>query len=372
MFGLRQPARVRLTGLYAFVLIVSGAILLTITIGLVAGFRNSSSQAAPGQALPSGVHTASSGPGIGLHTIAIMAVIALAIMTVASIWLAWALAGRVLRPLSTITAAVRGMSATGLDQRLAYDGPSDELKELADTFDALLDRIEAAFHSQRRFIAHASHELRTPLARLKALIQVAIADPEADAPTLRAAHERVLVSERQLEQLIEALLTLATGEQTLARNEPLELGAITQVTLDAQRREIEAGGLRLAARLEPAPTTGDPQLVERMVENLIDNAVRYNEPRGFIEVRTGSDEDGHAELTVTNSGPVIGAGEAERLAQPFQRLVDDRTHHGRGHGLGLSIVHAIATAHGATVTTTPRSGGGLSVEVRFAADLPSS
>jgi signal transduction histidine kinase len=372
MLGLRQPARVRLTGLYAFVLIVSGAILLTITIGLVAGFRSSSSQAAPGQGLPSGVHTASSGPGIGLHTIAIMAVIALAIMTVASIWLAWALAGRVLRPLSTITAAVRGMSATDLDQRLAYEGPSDELKELADTFDALLDRIETAFHSQRRFIANASHELRTPLARLKALIQVAIADPEADAPTLRAAHERVLVSERQLEQLIEALLTLATGEQTLARSEPIQLERTTRAALDAHRREIEGSGLRLAVRLDRATATGDPQLVERMVENLIDNAVRYNEPHGFIEVGTGTDQGGHAELTVTNSGPVIPADEAERLAEPFQRLADDRTRHGRGHGLGLSIVHAIATAHGATVTTTPRSEGGLSVEVRFAADLPCS
>jgi signal transduction histidine kinase len=368
MWSLRIPARVRLTGLYAFVLIVSGAILLTITIGLVAGFRQSSSQAAFGQA--TGQHgqvaTSSSG-GIGLHTVAIMAAIALAIMAAASIWLAWALAGRVLRPLSTITDAVRKMSATNLDQRLAYEGPTDELKELADTFDGLLDRIEAAFHSQRRFIANASHELRTPLARLKTLIQVAIADPEADAETLRAAHERVLVSERQLEQLIDALLTLATDEQTLTRKEPIELDRIAGGALQARRAEIERSGLRCNAALGPGRATGDPRLVERLVENLIDNAIRHNEPNGFIEVSTDADS-----ITVANSGAVIPAREAERLAQPFQRLGDERTQQGRGHGLGLSIVHAIATAHDATVTTTPRSEGGLTVEVRFAADLPSS
>jgi signal transduction histidine kinase len=369
MFGLRQPARVRLAGLYAFVLIVSGAVLLLITIGLVAGFRQSSSTAVSGQSpgAHAQVSSSSSGSGIGLHTIAIMAVIALAIVAATSIWLAWALAGRVLRPLSTITATVRKMSATDLDQRLAYEGPSDELKELADTFDALLDRIEAAFRAQRRFVANASHELRTPLARLKTLIQVAIADPEADAETLRAAHERVLVSERQLEQLIDALLTLATGEQTLTRKEPIELDTIAGGALQARRAEIERSGLRFNAALAPGRATGDPRLIERLVENLIDNAIRHNEPNGFIEVSTGADS-----IIVANSGAVIPAGEAERLAQPFQRLGDERTQQGRGHGLGLSIVHAIATAHGATVTTTPRSEGGLTVKVRFAADLPSS
>jgi signal transduction histidine kinase len=368
MSSLRVPARVRLTGLYALVLIVSGAILLTITIGLVAGFRNSSSQAAPGQIGAPAPHAQiSSSTGIGLHTVAIMALIALAIMAAASVWLAWALAGRVLRPLSAITAAVREMSATNLDQRLAYEGPSDELKALADTFDGLLDRIETAFQSQRRFIANASHELRTPLARLKALIQVAIADPDADALSLRTAHERVLVSQQQLEQLIDALLTLATGEQALTRTEPVELDRIADAALRARQAEVERSQLRLATTLAPSHATGDPRLIERLVENLIDNAVRHNQPGGFIEVTSAS-----ASITVTNSGPLIPSGEAERLAQPFQRLGDERTHQGRGHGLGLSIVHAIATAHGATVTTTARPEGGLRVEVRFAADLPCS
>jgi signal transduction histidine kinase len=368
MSSLRVPARVRLTGLYAFVLIVSGAILLTITIGLVAGFRNSSSQAAPGQIGAPAAHAQiSSSTGIGLHTVAIMALIALAIMAAASVWLAWALAGRVLRPLSTITAAVREMSATNLDQRLAYQGPSDELKALADTFDALLDRIEAAFHSQRRFIANASHELRTPLARLKALIQVAIADPDADAESLRAAHERVLVSQQQLEQLIDALLTLATGEQALSRTEPVDLDRIADAALNARRAEIARSGLRLTAALAPARAAGDPRLIERLVENLIDNALRHNEPGGFIEVGTD-----RASVTVTNSGVAVSASEVDRLTQPFQRLGDDRTHRGRGHGLGLSIVHAIATAHGATVTMTARPQGGLRVEVRFPVDLPCS
>lgn len=368
MSGPRVPVRLRLTGLYAFVLIVSGAILLTITVGLVAGFRNSSSQAAPGQ-FP-GAHApvvSSSSGGIGLHTVALMALIALAIMAAASVFLAWALAGRVLRPLSAITDAVRDMSATDLDRRLAYKGPSDELKALADTFDALLDRIEAAFHSQRRFVANASHELRTPLARLKALVQVAIADPQADAESLRAAHERVLVSQRQLEQLIDSLLTLATGEQALTRSETVQLDRVADAALKARAAEIDRGDLHVTALLAPAKANGDPRLLERLVENLIDNAVRHNHAGGFIEVRTDN-----ASVAVTNSGPVVPPGEAKRLAQPFQRLGDDRTHHGDGYGLGLSIVHAIANAHGATVTTTARPEGGLSVEVRFGADLPCS
>jgi signal transduction histidine kinase len=309
----------------------------------------------------------SSSTGIGLHTVAIMALIALAIMAAASVWLAWMLAGRVLRPLSAITDAVREMSATDLDQRLAYQGPSDELKALADTFDALLDRIEAAFRSQRRFVANASHELRTPLARLKALIQVAIADPDADAQSLRTAHERVLVSQQQLEQLIDALLTLATGEQALTRTEPIELDRIADAALRARQPEVERSRLHVTTTLAPTRATGDPRLVERLIENLIDNAIGHNQPDGFIEVTTGG-----TSITVTNSGPLIPAGEAERLAQPFQRLENDRTHRGRGHGLGLSIVHAIATAHSATVTTTARPEGGLRVEVRFGADLPCS
>jgi len=362
MLGLRQPVRVRLTGLYAFVLITSGGILLLVTIALVAGFRRSSSAAAPGT-VPGPHFHVGSGPGISLHLVAIMAAIAFGVMALASIWLAWALAGRVLRPLSAITSAVREMSASNLDQRLAYEGPRDELKELADTFDALLDRLEAAFRSQRRFIANASHELRTPLARLKTLVQVAISDPEADAGSLRTAHERVLVSERQLEQLIDALLTLAAGEHTPATREPVELNQITKSVLEAHRRELESRGLHLNAALQPVRALGDPRLVDRLVENLIDNAIRHNEPNGWVEVSTSASGD-HALITIANGGPLIGADEVERLAQPFQRG-DERTRHDRGHGLGLSIVHAIATAHGATVTTTARSEGGLSVEVRF-------
>jgi signal transduction histidine kinase len=362
MLGLRQPVRVRLTALYAFVLITSGAILLLVTIGLVAGFRRSSSAAAPGTVPGPHLHIGSSS-GISLHLVAITAAIALALMAATSIWLAWALAGRVLRPLSSITSAVREMSATNLDQRLAYEGPSDELKELADTFDALLDRLEATFRSQRRFIANASHELRTPLARLKTLVQVAIADPEADARSLRTAHERVLVSEQQLEQLIDALLTLAAGDHAPTHREPIELGEIAKSAFEAHRHEIEAGGLRLHAELRPAAVNGDPRLVDRLIENLIDNAVRHNEPYGWVEVSTSAGSD-HSLITVANGGPLIGADEAQRLAQPFQRG-DERTRHDRGHGLGLSIVHAIATAHGATVTTTARSEGGLSIEVRF-------
>ncbi len=301
-----------------------------------------------------------------LHALLTMSVIALAIMAAASMALGWLIAGRVLRPLRTITTAAREISATNLHERLALDGPNDELKELGDTFDGLLARLDSSFQSQRQFVANASHELRTPLARLKTLIQVALADPNATEESLRATHERVLASEEQLEGLIEALLSLASSERGLDRREPLDLSAVTEESLRGRRPEIERRGLQLNATLEHARTAGNPQLVERLVTNLIDNAIRHNITGGRVDLMTAT-VTGQAVLSIANSGPVIPPGELERLQRPFQRLGADRTSSGDGHGLGLSIVHAIAEAHGATVSTRAHLEGGLEVEVRFPA-----
>jgi signal transduction histidine kinase len=299
-----------------------------------------------------------------MHTLLLQFGIALAVMTVVSIALGWLVAGRVLRPLRTITAAVRDISAANLADRLALDGPDDELKELGDTFDGLLGRLDASFKAQRQFVANASHELRTPLARQTTLVQLAISDPYATVESLRATHQRVLVASRQQERIVASLLILARSEAGLARREEFDLAEVTDVVVGARRAEAELRGLRLAATLGPAPASGDPRLVERLVSNLVDNALRYNVTPGHITVSTGS-RAGEVALSVTNSGPEVPAGQLDRLFLPFQRMAADRIHHDGGTGLGLSIVKAIAVAHGATVEATPRETGGLEITVRF-------
>jgi signal transduction histidine kinase len=299
-----------------------------------------------------------------LHHLLIWSAFALAIMVVASMALGWVLAGRVLRPLQVITTAARELSASNLHERLALDGPNDELRELGETFDELLGRLEASFEAQRQFVANASHELRTPLTLERAILEVTLADPAASTASLRAACERVLALGEQQERMIDALLTLARSERGLERREPLLLDALTGEVLGERREAIAQRGLRLDARLERAPATGDPRLIERLVANLLDNAVRHNTAGGWVEVATAT-EAGQAVLTVANSGPVIAAEEVERLLRPFHRLGADRVGHGDGLGLGLSIVAAIATAHGATLSVRPQAEGGLRAEVRF-------
>jgi signal transduction histidine kinase len=299
-----------------------------------------------------------------LHQLLIWSGVALAIMAVASMALGWLLAGRVLRPLQVITTAARELSASNLHERLALDGPNDELRELGDTFDELLGRLESSFESQRQFVANASHELRTPLTLERAILEVTLADPAAGVASLRAACERVLAIGEQQERMIEALLTLARSERGLERREPVLLDTVTGKTLGDRREEIARRGLRLDTKLEHAPAAGDPRLIDHLVANLLDNAIHHNTAGGWVAVTTVA-EAGAAVLTVANSGPVIAAEEVERLLRPFQRLGADRTGHGDGHGLGLSIVAAIATAHGATLTVRPRPEGGLRAEVSF-------
>jgi signal transduction histidine kinase len=370
----RRTVRLRLTLWYGGLFLLCGTALLAITYGLVVqAFTGNSARNALCQAPRSGCSTVGLGQARAiavqehaavLHELLTRSAIALAVTAALSVGLGWFIAGRVLRPLRTITATARGISAASLGERLALGGPRDELRELGDTFDALLARLEASFTAQRQFIANASHELRTPLARQRVISQVALADPGATTETLRAAHERVLASGAQQEQLIEALLTLARGQAGLDKQETLDLAALTRQVLAARRSEAEQRNLALHADLGPARAAGSPRLAERLAANLVDNALRHNVPGGRIEVTT-STRNSRAVLCVASTGIRIPAEAADRLFQPFQRLGPDRTNRGEGTGLGLSIVRAIADAHGASITARPQPAGGMLVEVTF-------
>jgi signal transduction histidine kinase len=295
------------------------------------------------------------------HQLLVDSGIALAVVGVLAVLAGWLVAGRMLRPIRTITRTARRISSTSLHERLALDGPEDELKELGDTLDDLFARLDAAFEAQRRFVANASHELRTPLTRERALVQVALGDPSTP-DVWRSTGRELLASNREQERLIEALLTLASSESGLDRHEQADLADICRTVLPGAAGE--RAGVQVEAALDPAPLEGDPRLIERLVANLVDNAIAHNVPGGRVRISTAAVGD-EAVLSVTNSGPVIPAGEIDRLFQAFQRLDPGRTRHRNGHGLGLSIVRAIATAHHATVTARPLPEGGLSVTVAF-------
>ena len=301
-----------------------------------------------------------------LRRVLIDAPIALAIVTVVALALGWLAAGRVLRPLAVINAAARRISASNLNQRLALRGPDDELKALGDTLDELFARLEASFRAQRSFVANASHELRTPLTRERAMLQVALDDPGTTAETWRGVAGEVLASNAEQESLIEALLTLASSQGGLGERELVDLAPVTSEVLLAARPEAARQGLSLNAVTRPALLLGDKLLAGRLVANLVGNAVRHDVAGGKIDVSTAA-IDGRAVLTVANTGPAIPPEAVGRLFQPFLRLDGRRIRHDSGHGLGLSIVHAIAAAHGAEITARARHGGGLSIEVTFPA-----
>jgi signal transduction histidine kinase len=384
----RRTARLRLSLLYAGMFFITGTLVLALVYVFTGSSSSISVAAVPyrhgylfipsGPALP----PAPSIPGdvgnlvshqhsVDQNRLLAASWLGLAVATLASALFGWIAAGRVLRPLRTITATARNISAGSLHQRLALAGPDDEFKQLGDTLDDLLGRLEASFEAQRRFVANASHELRTPLTLERTLLQVALADPAASADTLRSTCEELLVSGRDHEQLLEGLLTLASSERGLERREELDLARIAEHIIATARPEAERLGVHVEPALAPAPITGDRALIERLIANLSDNALRYNEPGGRVEIRTSTD-DGHAVLTVANTGPVIPADEIGRLFEPFQRLGADRPAPGTGgHGLGLSIARAIATAHDAVIAAEPQPEGGLVVTVRFrGADAP--
>jgi signal transduction histidine kinase len=301
------------------------------------------------------VHDASQNVA-GIAVAAVMAVLALGV--------GWLIAGRVLRPLRTMTSAAREISATNLSRRLAVDGPDDEFRRLGDTLDSLFGRLEASFQTQRHFVANASHELRTPLTAEKTVLQVALADPDATTATLRSACQKALQWNNQQERLIDSLLTLASSEREIERWEPLDLADSAGKAILSCQKEAERRDIRIDATLASAPVTGDPALAESLIANLVGNAIQHNTDGGLVEITTGI-TDGLAVLTVSNTGPLVPAEEVDRLFQPFQRLGSQRLRQPSGHGLGLAIVSAIVGVHGAALTANPRPAGGLDISISF-------
>lgn len=361
---LRRTVRLRLTLLHGALFLTSGLILVALTYFLVARRpvvvqRLTATLTAGGRtpAMPSLADLANQQHTADLHHLLTQSAIALGIMTVVSLGLGWLLAGRVLRPVRTITATARRISAGNLHERLALSGPPDEFTRLGDTFDELLTRLERSFTAQRRFVANAAHELRTPLTLQRAHLEAALTDPDPSAASWRTACERALAAGTQQERILDALLTLARSEGGLARREPFDLAEVAGDVL-----ATAGDGPRFSRALDVAPVIGDPHLVKRLVANLVDNAVRHNVPDGQVDVRTGMPGE-RPTLSVANTGPDVPTADVARLLQPFQRLAADRT--GDGLGLGLSIVDAVATAHGARLTVEPRAGGGLEVTVSF-------
>ena len=286
--------------------------------------------------------------------------ITLAVVLALAAVLGWVFAGRVLRPVQQITTAARAASEHNLSARVALRGPRDELRELAQTFDDMLGRLQAAFESQQRFIANASHELRTPLAVMRATIDVVLGNPGAAPDDLRGMAVDVRAAVDHAEHLIGALLLLARNERGLTIREDIDLAVVAEDVLDL----ADVGDCRVHATLEPAVICGDPVLSQRLIANLVDNAARYNVPGGEIWISTRRTADG-SQLTVANTGPVLSTAEAGRVFQPFERL-SDRTSQD-GCGLGLTIVASIAAVHGGTAAALPRGDGGLSVTVTIPA-----
>jgi signal transduction histidine kinase len=296
-----------------------------------------------------------------LSALLAFSLVGLAVMTVASGGLGWFMSGRVLRPVRVITETARRASEQHLGERLALTGARDELKELADTFDGMLGRLDAAFATQRRFVANASHELRTPLTVMRTAIDVTLAKPSPTARQLTDMAVRVRRSIDRAESMVEALLTLAVSDQGKLSTEFTDLATWAEDAIDAAAPEIERLDLRVDTTLDPAETTGDPQLLERMIWNLVDNAVRHNEPGGWITLRTGT-SDAAVYLEIANSGPFIPDDAVPSLFEPFRR-VEARAGVRDGVGLGLSITQSVATAHGATVTARSQPAGGLDISV---------
>jgi signal transduction histidine kinase len=384
--------RLRLTLLYGLVFLVSGAVLLTIGYALVrhnlgapfvingklrkfglfrqkfpfvgAGPRPRDIQASAGFRFAQAVRLQLRSSE--LHRLLIEYAAALVAMTMVSVAAGWLLAGRALRPLREITATARRVSGLNLGERIALSGPADELKELADTFDGMLGRLDAAFASQRHFVANASHELRTPLAIMRTEVDVALADRQAGAAELRDMGEAVRETIDRCESLIESLLTLARSEAAAGREERVDLAGLVADCVTDLRSRARAAEIQVTDSLEPAYTRGEPGLLERMIANLIENGIRHNERGGTLEVSTGARGES-VWLVVANGGARIDPEEARALVEPFRRLGRESG----GFGLGLSIVRSVAEAHRGTAEVIAREQGGLEVRVTLPANAPS-
>jgi signal transduction histidine kinase len=381
-----RRVRTRLAVFYAILFLLVGAVLLALTYTLAAAVvvpgpgtlpkltRQEMSLLGVCKPLPTSpsllakcnhlIDISGSGSkarGDALAALQIASAIGLGILAVAAAGLGWLASGRALRPVRSITEAAKRASEMRLGERLALTGPDDEFKQLADTFDVMLERLDAAFTSQKRFVANAAHELRTPLTAMRTAIEVTLSRPTTTSDQLEAMAARVMRSVQQAEATVEALLTLAISEVGSAAQQPIDLATAAEDALDATHAAIDQQQISVDAALEPALTRGDRVLLERMVANLIDNAVRHNNSGGWIGIRTTQRSEG-AVFEVANTGAIVAPEQIPTLFEPFARA-KQRLDSADGVGLGLSIAGAIAGAHNATITTRPRPGGGLEMSV---------
>jgi signal transduction histidine kinase len=364
---MRLTVRGRLTLVYGGLFVAAGLVLLGATYVLVShGVPAGAAMVADGP-LPPGngqvlVQKVASGTrDSALHTLLTQGGIALAVVSAAAIALGWLIAGRMLQPLHTITETARRIAdaPAALHERISLDGPKDEIKELADTFDVMLARLDDSFEGQRRFIASASHELRTPLTLNRTLLEVALTPPSV-SPEMRQLGTTLLEINDRHARLIDGLLVLAQSERAVTERFYVDLADIVEHVASLSSYPLQVSA-------EPAPVVGSPVLLERLVQNLVENGLRYNVPAGgWVSVATGFRPDGMAFLTVANTGPVIPRYEVPGLFEPFRRLGTERLAV-PGAGLGLSIVRAVARAHGGFVAAEPREGGGLIVTVTLPA-----
>ncbi|MDL4775016.1 sensor histidine kinase [Actinomadura xylanilytica] len=360
----RVSVRLRLTVLYGLLFLMAGALLLFVTYLLVGSILDS--------VLPDGNLLYSSGKEVlntkilkelTMRQLLGRSLVALAGVGIIALVLGYFVADRALSPLQRVTATARRLSGSTLHERIALEGPDDEIKELADTFDAMLERLGQAFDSQRRFVANASHELRTPLAINRTLLEVALGDPEV-SDDLRAVGRTLLATNARHERLIEGLLLLARSERELTTRSPVDLAEVAAAVLENSGRRERDHDVAVHPELTSGTALGDPVLLEHLVTNLVDNAVKHNDDGGEVWIRTGL-LDGYATVQVENTGPTVPAYEVDRLFEPFRRLNADRVESAKGAGLGLSIVRSVVLAHRGTVYAAPRPGGGLIMTVRL-------
>ncbi|GAA4867207.1 HAMP domain-containing sensor histidine kinase [Kitasatospora terrestris] len=382
--SLRPTIRIRLTLLYGGMFLMAGVVLLLLMYYFV---RQSLQDAAlphlvlKGQNItvetPDGLQITNQATldrwlanyqtvqsNAALNTLLRQALTALVCLAVIAFAAGYAMAGRVLHPLGRITRTAREVAGSDLHRRIELDGPDDELKELADTFDDMLERLDRAFDSQRRFVSNASHELRTPLAINRTLLEVQLSDPEA-SPDLQQLGKTLLATNERSEQLVEGLLLLARSENEITERRPVEMSEVALRAVEQVKPEATGREVTLRTDLQAAPVTGNGVLLERVALNLLQNGVRYNSPDGWVEITTRSVPGGGGELVVSNTGPVVPGYELEHIFEPFRRIKGaDRTRSDKGVGLGLSIVRSVVRAHGGTIEAVPRPGGGLRIQVR--------
>ncbi|MGP4000373.1 sensor histidine kinase [Streptomyces sp. 8N706] len=382
---LRPTIRIRLTLLYGGMFLIAGILLLLIIYLLAAQTLNVgneplfkllpeskvalTSNACPG--LKEGMSANEANAvldacmdhqrQVALDDLLRRSLLALVGLSVLAFAFGYAMAGRVLSPLGRITRTAQGVVGSDLSRRIELDGPDDELKELADTFDEMLDRLARAFDAQRRFVANASHELRTPLAINRTLLEVQLSDPAAP-PEVAQLGKTLLATNERSEQLVEGLLLLARSDHEIVDRKPVDLAEVALRAIEQVRAEARAQGVELRGERAAVIVQGNGVLLERIALNLVQNAVRYNTPDGWVEVTTEA-RAGQAVLLVSNTGPVVPAYEVDNIFEPFRRLRTERTGSDKGVGLGLSIARSVARAHGGRITAEPRADGGLVMRV---------